>query len=508
AGESVDNPRDWVDRAAERSGMRVSIVDQAGNIVADSGSPATDDLLSASRAFSSSPNHWVLRLYSPLADGDSSLARLSIGLMIFDVVALALALALTYGFMQSFSRRVQRLRTYVEGLPYASLPDDELPGGGDELGLLAQSLRQTAPKIRDLLEALKLEGARREAILSSMVEGVLAVDKELRVTFCNRSFAKIVGAQMPVREGMPLLDLLRDPNLRDLLVTVLQTGEPLERRILLRGVKSLIFEVQAAPLAAVSARGALAILHNVTELERLERVRKDFVANVSHELRTPLATIRGYAETLLDGGLEDQENNRKFIEIILSHAIRLNNIASDLLIISELESNGSATQPKPVSIRSVVESALRTVESSARVCGVRLTSGRIEDFQVMGYEIRLEQAFVNLLDNAIKFNRPEGEVRIETNAIKDGQASVTITDTGIGIPSDDVPRIFERFYRVDKARSRAVGGTGLGLSIVRHVIEQAGGSIQVESQLGKGSRFTVLLPCVTPVHTLAPLIAS
>ena len=219
-------------------------------------------------------------------------------------------------------------------------------------------------------------------------------------------------------------------------------------------------------MAGPSARGALAILHDITELERLERVRKDFVANVSHELRTPLAAIRGYAETLLDGALEDLENNRKFVEVILAHAIRLNNIASDLLVISELESTSAATQPKRLSLRAVVESALRTVESAARVNGVRLSSGRFDDFEVLGYEIRLEQAFVNLLDNAVKFNRPNGEVRIETGGLENGRAIITISDTGIGIPSDDLPRIFERFYRVDKARSRAVGGTGLGLSIV------------------------------------------
>jgi len=182
------------------------------------------------------------------------------------------------------------------------------------------------------------------------------------------------------------------------------------------------------------------------------------------------------------------------VEVILAHAIRLNNIASDLLILSELES-GAQTQPKRVSIRSTIESALRTVESAAKVRNVKLTTGLIEPLYVKGYEIRLEQAFVNLLDNAVKFNRPDGEVRIETSAAGDGKVGITISDTGIGIPSDDLPRIFERFYRVDKARSRAVGGTGLGLSIVRHVIEQMGGTIRVSSQLGKGSQFVMELPC-------------
>ena len=501
AGEPIGAVPAWVQSAAARSGARVQILNTQGGMASDSGAGLGEDpdAISASVPL---PSGGSLRLSTPLTEINAGVTDLRIRLAMITFLSVVLALGLTYLFMRSFSRRMQRLRTYIEGLPEASLPDEELPGGNDALGSLSQALRQTAPKIRDLVDKLKLEGARREAILASMVEGVLAVDKEQRVTFCNRSFAQTIGARMPVPAGMPLLDLARDPVLRDVLVTVLQTGNPVERRIQLRAVQAHSFEVQAVPLAGPSAHGALAILHDITELERLERVRKDFVANVSHELRTPLAAIRGYAETLLDGALEDLEHNRKFVEVILAHAIRLNNIASDLLVLSELES-GAQTQPKRVSIRSTIEAALRTVESGAKIRSVKLSAGSIDSLFVKGYEIRLEQAFVNLLDNAVKFNRPEGEVRIETSTTEDGKAVVAISDTGIGIPSDDLPRIFERFYRVDKARSRAVGGTGLGLSIVRHVIEQMGGTIRVESQLGKGSRFVIELPCEevpTPVE--------
>ncbi len=496
SGETYQDPATWVQKAALRSGVRVQIVNAEGAVIAQSGPDTGGEVLSATAALSGAAEKGsLLRLSAPVGDADDGgVGNLRFRLAAFTVACLALALGLTYRFTRSFAQRIDRLRTYIDGLPDASLPDDELPGGQDGLGLLSQSLRQSAPKIRDLVDRLKLEGSRREAILASMVEGVLAVDKELRVTFCNNSFARTVGARPAVPSGMPLLDLVRDPGLREILITVLKTGQPVERRIELRGVQAHSFEIQAVPLGGQADRGALAILHDITELERLERVRKDFVANVSHELRTPLAAIRGYAETLLDGALEDVEHNRQFVEVILSHSIRLNNIASDLLILSELES-GAQMQPKRISVRSTIEAALRTVESAAKVRGIKLITGRIDTYYAMGYEIRLEQAFVNLLDNAVKFNRPEGEVRIEMGAIENGKAAITISDTGIGIPSDDLPRVFERFYRVDKARSRAVGGTGLGLSIVRHVIEQMGGSIRVDSLLGKGSRFTVLLPC-------------
>jgi two-component system phosphate regulon sensor histidine kinase PhoR len=242
-------------------------------------------------------------------------------------------------------------------------------------------------------------------------------------------------------------------------------------------------------------RGGIAILHDITDLERLERVRKDFVANVSHELRTPLTAIRGYTETLLEGALEDHENNRKFLEVIKTHAIRLNSIASDLLALSELESGKATAEQTRVSVRAAIEAALRTVEAEAQGRRVKLLRGRMEDVEVLGERVHLEQALVNLLDNAVKFNRPDGEVRVEVTRTEDDEVCVTIADNGIGIASTDLPRLFERFYRVDKARSREVGGTGLGLSIVKHIVERMHGRVAVESQLGKGSVFTILLPC-------------
>jgi two-component system phosphate regulon sensor histidine kinase PhoR len=236
------------------------------------------------------------------------------------------------------------------------------------------------------------------------------------------------------------------------------------------------------------------VLHDVTDLERQEQVRKDFVADVSHELRTPLAAIRGYAETLLDGALEDKENNRRFVEIILSHAIRLNNIASDLLVLSELDADEQpAAKPEPIPILEVIESAMHTVAKAAELRGVRIDASECQSCTVLGFRFRLEQAIVNLLDNAVKFNRSEGEVRIECRCIQQGQVQVAVTDTGIGIRSEDLRRIFERFYRVDKARSRPAGGTGLGLPIVREVVERMGGTVSVESQLGRGSKFTIVL---------------
>ncbi len=379
----------------------------------------------------------------------------------------------------------------------AKLPSEEThleDQGPHELRRLARTLQEMAGRVRRLVERANLEGARREAILACMAEGVLAVDRNLNVIFCNEAFAQAFSTPTPVREGRTLYEVVREPVLRDILETVVHRGTPETGRFQMPSAAGRWFEARALPLGGEPDGGALIALHDITGIERQEQVRKDFVADVSHELRTPLAAIRGYAETLLDGGLEDAANNRRFVEVILSHALRLNTIATDLLAISELDAKAEpSAPPEPVGVVEAIESAVRTVESGAALRGVRIIREDCENDRILGYRFRLEQALVNLLDNAVKFNRENGSVRIEWARTKNGQVTISVTDTGIGIAQEDLKRVFDRFYRVDKARSRPAGGTGLGLSIVKEVIERMGGTVSVESQLGKGSRFTIHL---------------
>ena len=520
AGELGSIPRGriegWSSDAGARAQTRVTVIDPRGVVLADSqhdpetmenhanrpeirqayaGKVGTSLRHSATLnrnlcylampvSFGGQPGY-VLRLAVPLKDLDTEIAIVRWRIVEASMAAALVGLGIAYLFSRSFTERISRLRRFAEGLVESRPSESPLLAGDDELGALGRSLNQTAAELRGLLDRLSVESARREAILSSMVEGVLAVDSDLRVTFCNDSFARLLGRYSSIPERLPLIEMLSK---------VLASGQSFKQRLALPAAEGRSFEVQAAPLEAPSGPGALAILHDITDLERLERVRKDFVANVSHELRTPLTAIRGYAETLLEGALEDKDNNRRFVEIIKAHAIRLSNIASDLLVLSELESGRPPAEPERVSIRAAVLSALRTVESEARVREVTLVPGRLDDAEVKGDKVRLEQALVNLLDNAVKFNHPGGKVSVETSRTADGRARIAVADTGIGIPSGDLSRIFERFYRVDKARSREVGGTGLGLSIVKHVVDRMGGKIDVESTLGKGSTFTLRLP--------------
>lgn len=393
--------------------------------------------------------------------------------------------------------RVRRLKQVAEGLLEMPQNRDEAGRKVDEMRALERSLSGVAEQVRALVDKLRLESARREAILAGMAEGVLAVDSEMRIIFSNEAMSRAVGGSRRIQEKTRLLELIRDTGLFDTLREVMTSGGLRKYRLKITSDKERSFEVLAGPLEILGGQGAMAILHDMTDLERLEQVRKDFVANVSHEMRTPLAGIIGYSETLLDGALEDEENNRRFLQIINSNAIRLNSIASDLLVLSELESKVDPPEAGRIPVRDVVESALAIVENEASARGVTLIREEIQDVHVMGTRLRLEQAVLNLVANAIKFNQPGGEVRIRAVADPAGDVLITIADTGVGIPSQDLPRIFERFYRVDKGRSRQVGGTGLGLTIVKHVIERMNGTIEVQSQLKNGSTFTVRLPLAT-----------
>ena len=412
--------------------------------------------------------------------------------LLITIAASLLALVVAAVVSHSLSNRVTQLKRLADGMLRSGLTSHDTRGD-DDLGSLERSLSGVGGELTALVDNLRFESARREAILSGMTEGVMAVDRETRVTFCNQAFLRAIGYPGDNYEGLSLVEMVRDPALHQLIRQTLSVGQPATLRFQLSADTPRTFEVQATPFAMASGRGAIAIFHDVTDLERLEQVRKDFVANVSHELRTPLAGIIGYADTLLDGALEDAPNRRRFVEIIRSNAVRLGSIAADLLSLSELESAADA-DAEPISLRGVLESVLQTVDAEANARDVRLVRGDLEDLQVMGSRLRMEQALLNLVANAIKFNKPGGEVRVSIMQKLPDRAAIVVADSGVGIPSQDVPRIFERFYRVDRARSRQVGGTGLGLSIVKHAVERMNGSVSVESQLGKGTTFTIVVP--------------
>jgi two-component system phosphate regulon sensor histidine kinase PhoR len=370
------------------------------------------------------------------------------------------------------------------------------------------------------------------AVLATMGEGVVIVNSEMRVVLYNDAAARIVklpsadGAARPAAEaaaiaegGMAdfvrdsprgeseaagradahaptplrqwrLVDATRDPSINGAFRSALQQGEAVELRVEMAGRGARSFQLNVAPLG----RGlAVGVFFDITQLERLERVRREFFANLSHELRTPLTAILAYSETLLDGAIDDCENNLRFVEKVHKQAARMSELISDISDLSAIESGEVNLALVPVRLRPAIMEVFGLTESRRGGCDISLSASVPEHIHVLADRTRLGQILYNLIDNAVKFNRPGGSVTV-TAEEKDGGVTIHVEDTGVGIPSSDLPRIFERLYRADKSRSRKTEGTGLGLAIVKHLVQAHGGEVSALSEAGRGSRFTFVLP--------------
>jgi two-component system phosphate regulon sensor histidine kinase PhoR len=429
-------------------------------------------------------------------------------LLIFGALLLLAATVVVWRIAAQRSRvRVYLLRRAIERL---STGEFRAPRPGEFTGAwsaVGGALTDAATQLAARFERLTDERDFSAAVLASMSEGVAVVDNRARVLFANAAFAEAVGSADGAR-GRPLLEVARHPSLIEAVEGALARAETMRAEVEFGTVRPRTFALTAAPVAASAARGAVLVLHDVTEIRRLERVRRDFVANVSHELRTPLTTIQGFAETLLGGALDDPKARRKFLEIIRDHAARLGRITDDLLKLSAIEGGSMTFRMEPVSLPQLIEHCIEAVSLRARASGLELSWHTPENLpQVRGDSLRLEEVLKNLLENAIQYTPPPGSIR--ASAERDGDHAVLcVADTGIGIPSTDQQRIFERFYRVDVARSREAGGTGLGLAIARHIVEAHQGRLWVESELGKGSRFYVSLPVWESELAAAPREAA
>lgn len=345
--------------------------------------------------------------------------------------------------------------------------------------------------------AQELQGSRSqlEGILQGMSEGVLVVGPGERLLLVNGSAREILGMGPNLRAGQRLAEATRQPGVQEVIRRLL-SGGPAERTELeLYSPRERILQLRAdrCPIAGVGDC-ALVVFHDITELKRLERMRSEFVANVSHELKTPLTTLQGAAETLLDGALSDPKNARAFVTAIKEEAERLHRLVEDLLSIARVESKSSGARQQAIPLGPFLEELAARYRPLAARQGITLSvEPAAPGLQLQADRDQLAQALGNLLENAIKYNRSNGQVRLRSAAAA-GSVTLEVEDTGIGIPAEDLPRIFERFYRVDKARSRETGGTGLGLAIVKHVAESHGGSVRAESRPNQGSRFLLTLP--------------
>jgi len=363
----------------------------------------------------------------------------------------------------------------------------------NELAELGRALNRMAADLETRLTEITEDRTRLQAILSSMVEGVLVLDHESRILLLNSAVERMFRIEGPAAVGRPLIEVLRHGPLHRLVQKALETGTEQSSEIAMQMPEERVFSVQAS-VAQKERVAVILVFHDVTNLKRLERVRKDFVANVSHELRTPLTSIKGYIEALIDGAKDDPVKFGEFLKIIQKHTDQLNTLVYDLLQLSTIESGQYQWRHADVTVSSMIEKAVHLLRPMAEKKKQSISIECAADVGALtGDADKLTQVLINLIDNGIKYT-PEGG-RITVEARRTGKSvEIAVADTGIGIPPKEIPRIFERFYRVDRARSRAIGGTGLGLSIVKHIVEAHGGTVAVESEFGKGSRFVVSLP--------------
>jgi len=370
------------------------------------------------------------------------------------------------------------------------------PSGQDEIAELGSALDRLADSLGSSLERLAHERDRLEAILETMTEGVLVVGPDARVVLANRSLRSML-AITGLLVGRRPIEAIRNDELAELIDHANQIGGVTGAEIDVVGVMARRVRVRVAPLAGGRGQGAVAVLSDVTDLKRLESLRRDFVANVSHELRTPIAAVRAAAETLQNGALADPAAAHDFVDIISRHSERLHDLVEDLLKLSRIEAQKLDLSPVGLDVGELVDHVVDLFALSASRHAVLLSRGQIErGLSVFADRRALEQVLANLVDNAIKY-APRASVHISA-AHSDGEIRILVRDTGPGIGEKHLPRLFERFYRVDRGRSRDVGGTGLGLSIVKHLAEAMKGRVSVESQVGRGSIFTVHLPQAEP----------
>lgn len=439
----------------------------------------------------------ILRTSASLASVDAALFRtfVRIGLGSIAVASLAVLTAFL------LTRRVARpLRDMELGAGRFARGEFDVPlpiPGSTELAKLAEAMNAMAADIRARIQAMEKQRNELHAVLTSMAEGVIAVDTSQRVIRINHAAAALLDTTPEAAQGRTIEEVARNPKLQECVNRILSERQPFEDEFAMAGTKETILRLSAALLLddMGGVIGATLVLNDVTEVRELERARSDFVANVSHEIRTPVTSIKGYAETLLNDCPADAETVTRFLDIIARQSNRLCSLVDDILSLANLERAEAARDAafETVSLRPVIETALNMCAPKAAQKQLTVDVVCDETSAVCGNEPLLEQAIINLLDNAIKYS-DQGK-RIDIDVQRGDQATtIAVRDSGIGISSEHLPRIFERFYRVDRARSRKLGGTGLGLAIVKHIVALHDGKLAVESTLGKGTCFTITLP--------------
>jgi two-component system phosphate regulon sensor histidine kinase PhoR len=442
-------------------------------------------------------NGLVVRLAYPLTSIRDTMHVLRRDLLLASLLATGLATLLAAFFAHRAAQRLGRIVTFAGRISAGDFTARIEEGNLDEISEVAHALDSTAARLEASFHAQETKQRELAALLDSMQEGVIAVDAGGRISWSNAVMQRI--APGAVRQGQALVHAVRDPEVLACVQAALENRE-LRSGKATSVVPARIFEVNAAP---TPGGGAVAVLHDVTEIERAEKTRRDFVANVSHELRTPLTSISGYVETLLEDTMELPTHAREFMAIILRNASRMNRLTEDLLALASVESGDYKVKPRPVTAAALMQDAIDSLTGMVLDSDVTLEAGHTTNAVVLADEDALTQVFGNLIENAMKYGKGGKSVVVGAREVE-GFVEFSVQDFGPGIPSEHLSRIFERFYRVDKARSRDSGGTGLGLAIAKHIVLAHGGAIRAESELGSGATFLFTLPVVNSSPVVQP----
>jgi len=440
----------------------------------------------------------AVRASHPLTELSAELRGLHTRVALSGLVTALVAVVISAFVARRISRPVDEIKRGVERFAMDDLgyrlPVHDLR----EIGGLASVINRMAERLEDRIRTVETQRNEQEAIFAGMVEGLIVLDGDENVVRMNPAAASFTGVDEEKARGRPIQEVIRNPYLLEFVSRTMRSNETVEQDFTLRNGRGEI-HVQAHGVRLSGKRGArggaVIVLNNVTRLRKLENLRRDFVANVSHELRTPITSIKGFVETLQDGALDDPVDSRHFLDIIARQADRMNNIIEDLLMLSGIERGleREDVRLEPAGIRGVLEDAIRVCGSRAAERDIDLVFDAPDDLEAPVNEALMEQAVINLIDNAIKFSEPGSAIDVRAGS-KDGEVFISVSDRGCGIEEEEIPRLFERFYRVDRSRGGKNGGTGLGLAIVKHIVQAHRGTVTVESAVGKGSTFTIRLP--------------
>ncbi|MCD1258918.1 PAS domain S-box protein [Paenibacillus athensensis] len=445
-----------------------------------------------------------LRLSMSLAQVDASIRQLWFFLLAGLLALFLIAIAVSYRIARGITRPIEKITRVAKQITNLNYEARVPYYNNDEVGQLGQAINRMADSLHLQMDRIRENEQRLAGVLENMVSGLMMIDAEERIVLLNRSAEEILGFSAQELLGKKYGDAKQQFEFTKLIEESFEFREPVREEVIFYYPAERILEINLSPMTHEDGEwsGVLIVLHDITAMRRLERMRSEFVANVSHELKTPIAAVKGFAETLLAGALNDKETAKSFLQIIFDESERLNRLIGDILELSKIESKRIPMIFSPVHVSDFIEKSFSMLQTEADKKHIGLSMQVPDDLYLEADEDRLRQILINLLSNGINYTQEGGKVKVRVEPVdlgRDGdyeRLRIIVSDTGIGIPRKDLPRIFERFYRVDKARSRSSGGTGLGLSIVKHLVELHKGTIRVDSEVGSGTKFTIELPVI------------